>query len=1417
MAIDIKVTDGVATTIPQKLLDIANAAERAQRTVAALQKSLNSVTANKNLASIGTRAASSGNIPSASTALSGNRSTRTVESAYVTAAKELQKRRNEIAQTFERGISARERANARIVSQIERATARASARSRVTDNIRIAPVASASQTRQMQSFYNDLFGAHTLSTVPLTQNLQRAIASSTGTALQQANAATLRQRQSYYNDLFGAHNITNTQRTRPNIRSVIDQNTGAGTRQTSASQLRQQQSMYNSLFNATPAVPSPRINTTSISATSAAARQATTSITQLSGAMNRLEGSVSFLRSDGLRWAKVLWALGGATLTAGAIVDAADAYTRLQNRLSVVSKDQAQVNALTQDMLNISVASRQPIEETAKTFTRVDLAMQQLGRSQTDSMKITENVAKALKLGGATAGEAASALLQLSQAFNKGKLDGDEFRSVMENSPILADALAAKLKVTRGELLKLAPQGKITASIMADAFIGATEKIDAAFAKLRPTIAESFTVFRSRAIVFFGELDKQIGATAALSNMIMTLSKNLDTLTFIFLALAPIIGVFVGKQLLTGFAAIIAYAGRTAVAVGAVRNPIVTATVALVNMGRTAVTSGIQMSTAFTTATTRAIALQMAIVRVAAGMALLANVARTVGATMLAAFSFGNILMVIAIAVAALVAFGDQMVLNTKTGETMRDRTIAVFQELGDFVVSIFNSIYDTVVLTFGGMVDESQTTTEKVSSSIFGISLAVAVTMDACHTLISNLLGFLSSTVKFFGDTIYNTFALLQNLVLGAVNIAIDALNWLGGAANTVLSAIGSDMRFGELGRMAGRDYSTGFLDSLSSDLYGNKHGAADTLVNTVVPRIQDRSAKIAAERAKSDKLRAADAAQAAKAAKAAADADKKKNKNKGKTDEEKRADIIKKATIEEQKAIATAQLYGDAKERIAKIEDVNGKLAMKNFALLSNAEKASLEQLVDKRLITERIGKVQEDLYNKFVGVELEYAAAIEATNNMRQKGIISLEQYAGAQAKIRRDHDMATDPTFQYLEELQKAQRMQGLFGSRSAGETAVQGAINNAKENGSAVPTFDQLDVIRKYATEVYNLSQAQEAMNSVWAETYGVQEQTYNAMQATSIAYDNGALSIDMYTRKMAALVAQQSAVQEQMFGIQDPIEPFRRGLYQLAADMPTIGQGMADAIQSTLGTAIDNLSSTMTSMIMNFDAYAESVADALDKPVSTLDVLRYALSDIIKQIGTELIGAVIKLGIQWAIQAAMGQTLSASMAAATTAQQMAMATTLNAAWTPAAISASIATMGAAATTGTMAFTMAQLAGKSTSLLGFANGSDVINGAGTSRSDSILARVSTGEMVMNAPAVQNNYPMLRAMQDGAQVGGGFSDNSVHVAITIDNNGNAQFTDGNANELAKQIVNISQHEARKVMKGMMQQGQQLYRGG
>jgi len=53
------------------------------------------------------------------------------------------------------------------------------------------------------------------------------------------------------------------------------------------------------------------------------------------------------------------------------------------------------------------------------------------------------------------------------------------------------------------------------------------------------------------------------------------------------------------------------------------------------------------------------------------------------------------------------------------------------------------------------------------------------------------------------------------------------------------------------------------------------------------------------------------------------------------------------------------------------------------------------------------------------------------------------------------------------------------------------------------------------------------------------------------------------------------------------------------------------------------------------------------------------------------------------------------------------------------------------------------------------LLGFADGG-YVSGSGSGRSDSILARVSNGEFIMNAESTRQNLPMLMAMNSGTNV-------------------------------------------------------------
>lgn len=1425
MAIDIILKDGIDASIETKMRGIANAAASLNRSMSTLEKKMAILNAG------GTGSMAAGALAGITPAL--NSRAKAAEAALSTRARDVNAATSNLTRTLNQGMANNDKQINQLMRRLERARP-------PLDFDRVLGVnrANAPNANRQQAMYDRLFGAHNITTQAPKIDYARVIAERTGANLNQVSQAVINRQQRMYNDLFGAIQQNTHRLSTSTQRLDFDRILGVNRPQMGASMQARQQRMYDNLFGAQPPVPPPSRGAGASAggssgrnpygASTAGARSmanannlVASSARNASSAMGQLETSVGFLRSDGLRWAKVLWALGGATLTAGAIVDAADAYTRLQNRLSVVADTQGKVNQLTDEMLRISNASRQPIEATAKTFARLDLAMNQLGRSQKDSMQLTENVAKALKLGGATAGEAASALLQVSQAFNKGKLDGDEFRSVMENSPILANALAKSLNVTRGELLKLAPQGKITAQVMADAFLAATDDINKSFGRLKITIAESFTILRNNMTIYLGRLNESIGFTAALSGAVAFLANNLDSLTFIFLTLAPIVAGFITTQAIAALSIFGGFITRTAMSIGAMRSPITVAAVGLATMGRNAVAAGVSMVTAFNSGIGRAIALQMAIVRTATAVAALANVARAASVAMLGMFSFGNVVLAITVATAAALAFGDQLIMSAESGATLRDYTVAIFQEIGAFAVSAFEGIYDTIAEYFGYSIDEGQTLADKIGNSFFAISLAAAVTVDAISTVLSNLWNIVKSTIYLIGDAIYNTMAFAANAVLSLVNGAIDSLNSLTSFANVILNATGASSivgEFGQIGKMAGFEYKSQFLDSLGD--FGVKHDAAD-MVMTMRERIGERAAANAKERGKKDEaLRAYDAAQAAKAA-AAADKDKKKEKKPKKSDEEKRADIIKKVVNAETSAALVARRYGDEKERLNVIEDLNNKLKQKGYAILSEGEggeKQLIDNLVRQRLEAERVGAAMETIYgNTKVKLLKDYTAAYDAANAMMQQNMITEEHMINLQKQAMNVFNEATDPIFSFTQELDKARAMYGKFGEDAIVAAAMYERAQKLIEDGKAPMTPEQSKQLIETVRATTQLTTAQDALNNVWQQAAGATEDVKVRMDALNTALNVGMIATATYSQQFYGLMAEMSRVQEIQFGVVDPFEPMRRGFYQFASEVPLLGQGMADAISNTLGNAVDNLSSTLTDMIMNFDAYGEKVADALQRPVSTLDIMRYAIGDIVQQIGKELINAIIKMGVQWAVTRAMQAAADKAAIATTTAAQVGSMGVIAASAAPAAMATSVATAGGSAAAGMSGMTMAMLAVGGIMALAmtagkFKDGGE-LGGMGTGRSDSTLFWGSRGEMIMNKDAVEANRPMLQAMNSGAAVGATFIDNSVHVSVTYNGNGDRQQS-GNDTGFTQELVRFIDSRVHKGVMNNMRQGKQGY---
>lgn len=221
-----------------------------------------------------------------------------------------------------------------------------------------------------------------------------------------------------------------------------------------------------------------------------------------------------------------------------AVANFGDDYQRAINKLMLVTDSAEQARNRLSALAQVSLNSYAGIDSTVQLYTRLDLALKQTGGSASEAIQITETLSKTVALAGLTTAEANSALLQISQAFNKGKLDGDEFRTVMETMPPLADSIARQLTkmnggiaVTRGELLKLAPEGKITGEVMKRAVLDMAEAVDQKFAQLTPTVSMQLQNLQTQAQMYFGSMFKDSGMANALASAIQLIGNNLDKAT----------------------------------------------------------------------------------------------------------------------------------------------------------------------------------------------------------------------------------------------------------------------------------------------------------------------------------------------------------------------------------------------------------------------------------------------------------------------------------------------------------------------------------------------------------------------------------------------------------------------------------------------------------------------------------------------------------------------------------------------------------------------------------------------------------------------------------------------------------------------------------------------------------------------
>jgi tape measure domain-containing protein len=171
-----------------------------------------------------------------------------------------------------------------------------------------------------------------------------------------------------------------------------------------------------------------------------------------------------------------------------------EAATRIDNSLKVAGLSGAELERVYQGLTKAAQDNGAPIETLASLYSKAAQAQKELGVTSEELLGFTNNVALALRVAGTDAQAASGALLQLGQALGSGKVQAEEFNSILEGAPTIAQAAAAGLKEAGGsvsQLKQLIVDGQISSEAFFRAFEAGSVILEEKAARSTFTIAQA--------------------------------------------------------------------------------------------------------------------------------------------------------------------------------------------------------------------------------------------------------------------------------------------------------------------------------------------------------------------------------------------------------------------------------------------------------------------------------------------------------------------------------------------------------------------------------------------------------------------------------------------------------------------------------------------------------------------------------------------------------------------------------------------------------------------------------------------------------------------------------------------------------------------------------------------------------------
>lgn len=285
---------------------------------------------------------------------------------------------------------------------------------------------------------------------------------------------------------------------------------------------------------------------------------------QLSGLESNVASNQKAMQS--LTNATDLAATAAKTLVAALgireVVNYTNTWTDLNSRLRNATGSQQEADKALKAISETARKTYQPVQQVADVFLQNNLVLTDLGYTTNEQIKLNTLLNNTLAVSGSRGEKAASAVAAFGKAVGEGRISTETLNSMLNNNTRLVRAMADSLGVNVEQLRKMASEGKLETGPMLELLASQMQKVQKEADAMPAHIGDAMVLINDALLEFVGELDKSLGASTALADGLIYLSKNIDDVIIAAGVMFTVLGA-------AKFLALAAAVRKTTAAVGA--------------------------------------------------------------------------------------------------------------------------------------------------------------------------------------------------------------------------------------------------------------------------------------------------------------------------------------------------------------------------------------------------------------------------------------------------------------------------------------------------------------------------------------------------------------------------------------------------------------------------------------------------------------------------------------------------------------------------------------------------------------------------------------------------------------------------------------------------------------------------------